>query len=161
VFCYQHIPWYANLVPRVSGYPEQLTNWPSLEFVRSFSEFRVYRDLGPFIQTQRAFMLKYAEHEDKLYVRSAIVLFAENTMLNKNLFNNEPSLLTKLCQCVNGKLGENEHFKPYLTVFNDLLVPGYFENRKLTSKRKYIEHIFSGSALGPLIGKYIADCYTE
>ena len=33
--------------------------------------------------------------------------------------------------------------------------------RKLASKRKYIEHIFTGSILGPLIANKISELYTE
>jgi hypothetical protein len=153
-FCYQH-QGQKKFYNHEQFYNPPLSLWPSLRTIRvdpAFKEYPVQQHMLNAIGTKI-----YAPNNVSRN-RYTLIFTAELLMLNIN--NYDPESIRGIIKATSLKLGQEDDydFSEYKLHFYKTVDPDYI-NSKLMAKRKYIEFFFSRSDLGPLIGKYIADCY--
>jgi hypothetical protein len=145
-------------------------DWPDMNLIITNPKYCVYYHPVLLTGAIRSFD-NYAVHEAELPQPAARRLFiftVELVRLNKHLYAQEASI-----QKLFGVLFEKLSIVPYMSEYTEQLRrdvdPVYREQmriielnaKKLACKKKYIEHIFSRSDLGPLIALKIIDFYTE
>ena len=153
-FCYQHQAQ-KKFYNHEQFYNPPLSLWPSLRTIHAdpiFKEYTVQQDIINAIGKRL--------NTNGINNRYVLIFAAELLMLNIN--NYDPEFMRGVIKATSLKLGQVDDcdFSEYKLHFYKTVDPDYI-NSKLMAKRKYIEFFFSRSDLGPLIGKYIADCYTE
>ena len=145
--------------------------WPDMNEIIHHESFKVYDQCSLFIEAVQKFdnFILFNSNDMELNTRRRIFIFSfELLRLNKELYVKEQSV-RNLFKVFIKKLSEVSYMSEYREQFHRDIDSYYREKKlaeelaikKLVSKRKYIEHIFKGSMLGPLNAMKIAELYTE
>ena len=141
--------------------PASNEQWPSLQEIHTDVDFKEYdipkKMLAVFKKKLEA--LKLFNENNKYLTRYLVIFTIECLILNKTLL--ETGYIKKIFNIVQEKIGEKTGLDKYREHIRRDLDPEYREQAKLSSKRKYIEHVFKSSELGLLVAKNIADLYTD
>jgi hypothetical protein len=161
-FCYQHQPQKTLKYDHDKFYNPPVDSWPCLRIIRSEPDFKEYPVQQGMINAigRKLYASGYELYDGGFHNRYVLIFTAELLMFNKN--NYDPEVMRGLIKATSLKFGQADDydFSEYKLHFYKTVDPDYILS-KLMAKRKYIEFFFSRSDLGPLIGKYIADCYDD
>ena len=148
--------------------------WPTMADVIRHPSFKVYKYKWMFIDAIRSFdnyilTTTGTEHLPAEPSRRIFMFGFELFRLNKHLYEEQYGLQNLFSVFMEKLLQAGPSMQMYRDRLRRDVDPVYREQmriieetaKKLAAKRKYIEHIFTSSVLGPLIALKIADSYTE
>ena len=136
-------------------------DWPSIEWVRSFYQYRHYETFQELDANMLYFirLIKLLHNNGEMYIQSKriVCLFAmEVVMLNKHFVGNPE--FDKFARQLAGNIDDNRSDDDPIRIYKQHFRKIADLEYKIQAQKRYIEFIFSRT-LGKDIAKRIADFY--